>query len=71
MGGPVTAEELLFLAWPPNPRDIAVALAVVLYIDLAWESRSEAGFLLPISLSARVNDVAEAVPGAAVSSIFR
>ncbi len=62
-GGPVADIDLLFLAWPRRggeDLDLAITLAVVLFIEMAWESREDPASVLPAAFRGRVNDTAGA-----------
>jgi len=54
IGSPVSDRRLLFLAWPPCVADIHVTLAVLSFLEWAWESREGGVDLDPEELVARV-----------------
>jgi zinc-binding in reverse transcriptase len=47
LGGPLPDLHLLFLHLPAAPPLLAVILAVVVYVELAWATRDEPGLLSP------------------------
>jgi hypothetical protein len=60
LGGPVPDLQLLFLAWPIHhpEADASVALAVILYIELVWDTRAAPLAPTPAVLKATVGAVA-------------
>ncbi len=64
LGGPVADLDLLLLAWPRGRSgeglDLAITLAVVIFIEMAWESREDPASVLPAAFRGRVTDVAGA-----------
>jgi hypothetical protein len=70
LGGPVADRSLLFFAWPVSRWDPPIALAVAAYAALAWETREEAGPLLPALVRARVDGAAAEASGINAISIF-
>ncbi len=64
LGGPVTDSDLLFLAWARGRSgellDLAITLAVVLFIELAWNSREDPAPVLPAAFRGHLADVAGA-----------
>ncbi len=70
LGGPVSDRSLLFIAWPASRWDPPIALAVAAYATLAWETREEAGPLLPALVRARVDGAAAEASGVNAVSVF-
>ena len=74
LGGlPQPDRLLLMLAWPPFPpsaADVSVALAVVVYMGLAWSSRDLPGDLDPGAVREAVGVAAAGAGDGAVWSIF-
>jgi hypothetical protein len=70
LGGPVPDRSLLFFAWPASQWDPPIALAVAAYAALAWETREEAGPLLPALVRARVDGASAEASGINAISIF-
>ena len=58
LGGPALDHRLLYLSWDISAVDRHVALAVAVFVDWAWETRSDPGRLPPWELVARVNALA-------------
>jgi len=54
LGGFVGDERLLFLMWPPSVEDFHVAMAVLTFMELAWEGRESNGAVGVGELRARV-----------------
>jgi exonuclease III len=68
LGGPVDDRRLLMMAWPGlSMEDRHISLAIVCYIQLAWEAKDEPGDLVYGQLLAKVEAVAAIRP---LRSIF-
>jgi hypothetical protein len=64
-GAPVQDRLLLFLAWPrfpPSAAENAVALAVVVFCELAWSTRAAASDLSPEAVRSAVDAAAAVGP---------
>jgi hypothetical protein len=64
-GAPVPDRLLLFLAWPhfpPSAAENAVALAVIVFCELAWSTRAAASDLSPEAVRSAVDSAAAVGP---------
>ena len=41
LGGPVADRRMQLLAWPPSVEDLHVTLAMLTYMEWAWETRED------------------------------